>query len=153
LSEPIPYTPAPNGYTEDRRQLEAVRAWVKAAEADGWSLRPTFPKNETAESAATLERDGFKLMTLARVHQPQDRPGLRKRAEFYAVSIHLWGPDGVAIEPPPLYDWGAVRAGLRKCPECGAEDVETFRVAFANRACGSCRPALAKALEFPGWYN
>lgn len=41
------------------------------------------------------------------------------------------------------------------CPKCGkyVPLKEQKRVAFANRCCSDCYPALKAKLEYPGWYN
>jgi hypothetical protein len=71
----------------------------------------------------------------------------------YEASISIWGPDGMAVGVPELYEWGAVKAGLRTCNACGKTDVETFRFSFAGRCCNDCIPAMRKKHEYPGWTN
>ena len=92
--------------------------------------------------AASLGREGFTAGAITRDSERMVEAGL-----------HLWGPDRLAIDPPEVYDWDAIRAELRRCPECGETDVATVRVAFANRACEKCAPALRAKLETPGWCN
>lgn len=140
----------PYGYTDDMRAVEAVREYVEAAIADGWSARPSY-KGEPQESAATLERDGFKMHTIARVRTIE--PYMRRNTPRYTAEVSIWGPDGAGVEPPPDYSFEAIQAGVRACPECGRTGVDTVRVAFANRACTDCAPALTAKLCKPGWCN
>ena len=64
-----------------------------------------------------------------------------------------WCDRGIALRPIPLAYPGfeAIKALAHYCPECKRDGVETVRVAFANRACRDCEPALRAKLERPGW--
>ena len=65
--------------------------------------------------------------------------------------MSAWGPDRMALDVPTVYGWSAVVAGTRRCGECGREDVDTVRVAFANRMCADCAPAGRAAMERGNW--
>lgn len=144
------------GFTNDSREYQRVTAWRDEAIADGWKHEPTY-ENEAEERASRLSRDGFSAQILTRsrgnyIPDPRwpNHPAPHGKWT-YEAQVNVWGPDGVAVNPGLSYDWNVLTAGLRVCPECGAEDVETFRVAFANRACEECRPALTARLCTPGW--
>ena len=117
---------------------EEVTSWREAAVADGWIIRPTY-RHEPVESAATLDKDGFKAMLLA-------RPATKTRRNWN--DVHVWGPDGLAIDPPKEYSMDALIAGLRQCHYCSADDVDTTRYLFAGRCCLKCRKSLR---EPAGW--
>ena len=127
-----------SGATRD--QLAACDAWRDAAEADGWTIEPTY-SSELLTRAATLKREGYVAMVLTR-----DYPNGHIEAH-----VSVWGPDGLAIIAGFPYSWADVVAGASACSECGAAPVETVRVGFAGRVCKACRPAVAKVAEFPGW--
>lgn len=122
-----------------------VIAWRDAAVADGWTITPTYGREDVSR-ASTLARDGYKAMLLTREPIPGDR-----WATTQEYTLNLWCPRGIDIRPPAVYDWAKIVAGTRTCSVCGATDVDTQRVAFANRACAACAPALRKKMETPGW--
>ncbi len=128
------------GFTKNPKYIAAAHAWREAAIADGWSARPTYEEWEPLESAARLTRDGFTVQMLT-----------RQNGDSYTVSIHVWGPDGLAIKPPDEYSYPAIVAGVRTCNACDASDVETFAYSFAGRACAACLPAMREQHEKPGW--
>ncbi len=132
------------GFTNDQGRLDAARAFRDAAAADGWSIAPTYGASESVERAASLERDGFKMMVMART----SGEGAKWR---YEAKISIWGPDGLAIKPPNEYDFSAIAASLRRCNYCPATDVDTQRVGFAGRCCEACLPEQRKRVEYPGW--
>lgn len=132
------------GFTNDAAHVEAVRAFVQAAVADGWSIEPTYPTHESVESAARLKRDGYVLMVLSR-----DR-GETSRYR-YEAKVSGWGPDGLSIRVPKTYSWDAITSEPTTCRHCGATGVETFRYSFAGRACPVCVPGLRAMYERPGW--
>lgn len=144
-----------HGFTNDSREYERVIAWRDAAIADGWEHGSQ--SSEAEERWSKLTRDGFvcQVLTRSRGNEVLDPArGYHQSVHgkyAYQAKVSLWGPDGVAVNPGLIYDWDAIRESLRACPECGAKDVETFRVAFANRACAKCRPALEAKLCKPGW--
>lgn len=141
--EQIPYhAGGPFGFTNDLTVLEAVRQWRDAAIADGWTERDM--DNDPRRRRSHLNRDGYTAHTVTR----EGSDGSKWKCE---AAIYLWGPDGPAIEPPSIYDWAAITAGQRHCPVCGRDGVETFRIAFANRACAECRPCLRAKLEVGNW--
>jgi hypothetical protein len=109
-----------------------------AAVKDGWLIEPTY-EHESIDRAATLKKEGFFIQVITR---------LGKEA-----SINIWGPDGMAINPPDTYSWAAISSGLCICNLCGKTDVETHRFSFAGRACLECLPAAKKKHEYPGWTN
>lgn len=131
---------------ERRTFVELCHEWRKAAEADGWVFTPTYGDHEPVEQAFRGERDGFVISGIA-------RPGCDEGRDMSlpTASIHIWGPDRGAIDPPLVYDMAAIRAAADKCPECGTIGRQMVVVGFANRCCVACEPALRKAIEVPGW--
>ena len=109
---------------------EQVTSYREAAIADGWQ-----PK---AGSDYRLLRDGFVMDA---------------RESCAWDCIHIWGPDGLAIKVPSIYDWIAIQAGTKRCQFCKAKNVETQRVGFAGRCCAKCLPAKRAEIETPGWWN
>lgn len=137
-----PYPTSDFGHTNDLEHLKNVRDFVALAKIDGWTCEPTYPSHEPESAACKLHREGFLAQVLMRENQ-----GSWKACTI----IHLWGPDGLAIEPPFPYDWEKIKAGTRTCAACGKTDVETQRYSFAGRCCAGCRPEMAKRHERPGW--
>ena len=135
------------GFSNDVKDLESVRQWVAAAAADGWNINPSY-RTESVESAATLDKDGFRVLALMR-----DRGENHDRRYRYEAKVSAGGPDGLAISVPRIYDFALIRKAVRCCGECGKDDVETERVGFAGRVCASCLPEARKKHEFPGWTN
>ena len=113
------------------------------AEADGWIFAKTYG-HEPVEHAFKGRREGYVLLGIA-------RPGSKNLLP--TGSISAWGPDGLALSPIPVLYPGldVLKTLARHCPECGAKDVDTVRVAFANRCCEQCAPKLRAKLEKPGW--
>lgn len=116
------------GLTDDETFLEAARDFRFAALADGW-----VAKDDTGEH---FEKEGFNLHVLSRICKPGSN---RYR---YMASVHIWGPDRLAIFPPDVYDWETIKARVRTCNYCGASDVDTQRISFAGRSCAKCIPGL-----------
>ena len=127
--------------------LDYVTIFRQAAVADGWTQQPTYPGSEPIEQAASLEKDGWKMQVICRP-TTMDRRGQPIRC---SASIHIWGPDDLAVNVPRSYDWAELQDGLRTCSACKATNVETQRVGFAGRVCATCLPAQRKAIERPGW--
>jgi hypothetical protein len=125
------------GLTDDLDHFEAAAAFKRAVLADGW--KATDGTNEH------FEKEKFVVHVLNRVNEP---PGNRYA---YTASVHIWGPDGLAIEPPDAYDWTVILAHSRKCNYCEKTDIDTFRIGFAGRACKDCIPKLRPTHERPGW--
>lgn len=123
--------------------LRCCRIWKVVAEADGWVFSPTY-QNESVDHAFRGTREGFTIQGIA-------RPGGEGKSP--SASIHIWGPDGMAVRTPLVYSMEAIRAGARTCNYCGAEDVDTVRVGFAGRCCRSCEPTIRPQIETPGWNN
>lgn len=139
----IPYRPAGEfGNSNEDAHILSVEQYRDAAVADGWKISPTYG-NEPVTSAAKLRRDGFVMSVLAR-----RRTGGRYK---YEAGIHIWGPDGLGVEPPPIYSFAAIVAGTRRCSACGKGDVETTRFSFAGRCCRDCLPEMRRQHEQPGW--
>jgi hypothetical protein len=133
------------GLTNDEQEIDEVSAFREAAIADGWEAKPGSA-GELIESYAYLTKDGFTMHVLARRQE-----GMKFK---FQASVNIWGPDGLAIQlTGPIYDWESIKAGLRRCAECGKEDVDTQRYSFAGRCCADCRPELAKKHEYTGWTN
>jgi hypothetical protein len=135
------------GFTNDVADLEAVRQWVADAVADGWDIEPTY-RVEPVGRAARLTRDGYIAMALMR-----DNSGETGRRWRYEANVSVWGPDGLAISVPRKYDFALIEKAVRRCGECGKEDVDTQRVGFAGRTCAGCLPEARKKHEYPGWTN
>lgn len=123
---------------ESPERQKQVREWVRSAICDRWFHR-------LYSNVCTLEREGFKARVLMR--DATGPPG------FTEYSIHAWGPDGASISVACPYDWAQILAEPFRCPQCNATGVDTVRVAFADRACVKCAPALRAKLETPGWSN
>jgi hypothetical protein len=144
------------GFTNDTKEYDRVRSFRDAAIADRWSHKATYD-SEPEERASHLYREGFVMSVLTRSRENEvlnPARGIYSTSHGkwrYEAQVHIWGPDGMAIDSGPVYDWGKLTAGLRHCPECGADDVDTQLVGFANRVCADCAPALRKKIEKPGW--
>ncbi len=134
-------------FTEDA--YKRAVAWRDAALADGWISTATYGESEADGRASTLTRDGFKASVITRLPKPTSHhPNPKHEGE-----VSVWGPDRLAVEPGQTYDWEHIKAGLRHCGRCNADDVETTRVAFADRACLPCLPKAREKYEQPGWCN
>ena len=133
-------------FTNDPAALHRVIEFRDAATADGWSIEPTYLKHETVHRAASLKKDGFSMSILTQAMEPG-------RKWKYEASINIWGPDGLCIKAPKVYDWAAIQAGVQVCGYCGSEGVETQRVGFAGRSCDACLDSARKKDEYPGWCN
>ncbi len=141
------------GFGNDPEPLEYVRAYRDEMVADGWSITPTYG-SEPADVSATLKRDGFICLLLARDKgSDEDRPERLKGLKRYETKISMWGPDGLAIRPPSPYSFEACLASTRSCSACQAKDVDTVRVGFAGRVCKTCLPTERARIERPGWDN
>lgn len=147
---PYQMTPAEREAEEAQRvaRLGVLRVWRERAIADGWLHAPTYD-TESELTACTLTHPTrhYKVSLLLR---PPDPP----RQPMTCATINAWDADGIALDHainPERYDMAALIAGERSCPACGAKDVETVRIAFANRACRACAFELRKQLERPGW--
>jgi len=136
------------GFTNSQADLDAVIAWRDAAIADGWSHRPTYGKSESEDRACTMEKNGYKAMVLTRT--PIEGKPSKWKAE---AEVNIWGPDGLAIKPPNVYDWEAIQSAVATCGYCGAHPVKTERVGFAGRCCETCLPTMRAKIEVPGWAN
>lgn len=148
MTDPIPYKAEGQwGIRKDAeadQALQSVRDWRAAAIAAGWAHEPTYPTCEGEDRAMRLRGPGgWVALTLAR----DDRDKGRKAK----ADIKLWGPDGLAVRVPPLFDMAALEAGQLRCSRCKAEGVPTERVGFAGRVCGSCIEAARREIETPGW--
>lgn len=129
--------------TAYRKPLMAVvHAYRHALADDGWQVLPTYG-HEPVERAWRAYRDGFIISGLCRVDEHGNPKG--------CPELCGWGPDGLAINIPKAYSFAAIKAATLQCGVCGAEGVETERVAFANRSCAACAPGLRKQIETPGW--
>ena len=131
------------GHTnDDSRYMDAIR-WKKAAIADGWNATPTY-ESESIESATKLEKDGFICTILTRTNVGQWK---------YVVSINIWGPDKLVINPPTEYSWEKIINAISVCSYCYRKDVETQRVGFAGRCCADCIIVQREKIETVGWCN
>jgi hypothetical protein len=129
-------------------EKEAADAYRDAAVANGWSIKPTYEEHEPVTSAASLDKDGFHMSILARTNDLKLYPNVKR---LYDIDISIWGPDGLAINPPLHYDMEAIRKGVRICSHCGKTDVDTVRYSFAGRCCKECLPAMRAKYEQSGW--
>ena len=132
------------GFTNDAADYEAACKWREDAIADGWEHEPTYPGHEPESTACKLHKGAFRTQIITR-----ERVG--KWA--YEADVHVWGSDGLAVKPDRVYSFQQLADGLRVCVWCGATDVSTSRVGFANRVCEACLPEARKKLECPGWYD
>ena len=128
-----------------KKWLPIVHKWRTDLQADDWAIQPTY-QHEPVEHSWKATKDGFIVMGLARPIPSPD-------GTVPKPDINIWGPDGLAIEVPDQYSMSELIIRTRMCSVCGARDVATVRVAFANRTCEECRPKLAAKLERPGWTN
>ncbi len=127
---------------------QAVRDWKNAAIQDGWTCQPLNSDSRWKERWVKLQRDGFVVQVMTR--DPVEGDLMRQSTEY---DIAAWGPDGLALDVPYPYDWAAMQRNLLLCSECKRFVEKTVRVAFANRTCEKCAPALRAQMEKPGWYN
>jgi hypothetical protein len=145
-NEKLPYTPVGDfGFTNSADHIESVRQFRDAAAADGWSIEGTYEPSESIDRASRLTRDGFVMQIITR-----DNIG-KGGSKHFEASVHIWGPDGLAITPPNFYDFKEMVARTRRCSACKAEDVDTVRYSFAGRCCNACLPEMRMRHEKPGW--
>lgn len=138
-------------YSNDIRDHEAAVAWRTAALADGWTMESVY-KTEPMESYARIRKEGYSGHVCARVTEEMKARYSHYVSKWkYNSEISLWGPDNLAIEAPAVYSWDAITQGTKTCSECGKTNVETTRVAFANRVCLSCLPASRAKHEVGNW--
>lgn len=140
------------GFGESRDPWEYVTAYREQMVADGWGVEPTYGDHEPLESAARLTRDGFVCQILTRDKGPNEAREPRNQGlKRYETTIHIWGPDRLAIKPPYPYSFEACVAATSHCSACGARGVATERVGFAGRVCAACLPGQRRQIETPGW--
>lgn len=120
--------------------------WVKDAIADGWLAEPTY-KGEDIDNATRLMKEGFIVLAIDRVEKKQPW-GITPAQQ----SVHVWGPDGLAIDPPETYSMEELKRKLRICGYCGKEG-PTKRIGFAGRTCDECHAKNVSRIEYPGWTN
>lgn len=108
-----------------------------AAQLDDWDLRPKNT-NYPHHKAAVLKRDGYVMEIIV----------LEKLEK---ADVIILGPDGLAIKPPPKYDWRAIKAGMDTCNVCGNSGVDVYKFSFAGRCCEKCLPNMQERHEYPGW--
>ena len=134
-------------FSEDNLTFDELDAWFNSAVKDGWVVSEVYPGHEGVETAAYLDRDGFKVMLMRRKEFGQS-------VQTYG-ELSIWGPDGLTIPTTPTYDFEAMKKAITSCPHCKAEGVKTSRINFAGRACEKCKsdPAFMAKAEPPGWAN
>ena len=130
------------GFTDNDNVYQRIVEFRDAAIQDGWDAKPTYPKTEPIETAASLSKDGFSMMILTRLQCGKWK---------YEATIAIWGPDGLNIDVPTVYSFKEITKGLRHCNLCGKNDVNTERFSFAGRCCAECLPEARKKHEYPGW--
>lgn len=116
--------------------LGEVIRWREAAIADGWEAEPLYGDHEPIGKAAKLTREGYVAQVYAR--------------DENNAMVSVWGPDGLAVDPPIPYEWDAIVYMTKVCAYCGRVG-DTVRLGFAGRACPACRKELAPKVEYPGW--
>ena len=132
------------GLTNEEQELNEVTAFREAAIADGWDAKPGSAA-ELIEDYAHLTKEDFAMHVVSRRNVGKWK---------FQAELNIWGPDGLAVGLlSPIYNWEEIKGGLRRCNECGKQDVETQRYSFAGRCCEECRPKLAAQYEKPGWTN
>lgn len=130
-------------------EAQRIEAWRLAALADGWQQVPTY-RGESVERAATLTKDGFKALLINRPSGPERPDGSGFTGE---VQLNVWGPDGLAVLVPKVYDFAALTENLQRCEFCQQVVEKTVRIGWAGRACPPCREKHAPEIERPGWTN
>ena len=131
------------GFTNDDKEHQRMMGYRQAVIADGWTCKPRY-EGEPIDSYSEHEKNGFTLIICTR-----SPVGKWK----YQAEVSIWGPDGLAIEPPKVYSMDGILKNESKCCMCKTVGVPTSRVAFANRVCDKCLPEARKKLEYPGWCN
>lgn len=137
--------------THELRDPALIFAWRDAAVADGWTITPTY-ENESVDTAFHLAHaNGFKISGCARPDTKSYPPRpVQPSGGYYTLAG--WDDRGIGFDPfPAVYSLAALVALTRHCPICGADDVDTNRVGFADRACATCTPGLRAKIETPGW--
>ena len=133
------------GFTNNENEIERVRKWRNDAIADGWSHKPTYGDGEEEDRACSLEKDGWKALILTRINDT-------KRHKFsFEAEVSVWGPDGLSINPSPVYNFDLMKQDIRTCHSCNKINIETFRFSFAGRCCKECLPEMRRKHEYPGW--
>lgn len=132
-------------FSDNNLTFDELDAWFNAAIKDGWKATEVYPGHETVDTAAYLEKDGFKVMLMR-------RKVLWGNKQTHG-DINIWGPDGLFIPPIPAYDLEKLKKGLFFCQGCGYHAFPTSRVNFAGRACEKCQkdPEFMKKAEPRGW--
>jgi hypothetical protein len=77
-------------------KLQQVRQWVADAMADGWDYKPTYAEEHFSQ-AITLNKNGYIVMAIMR---PVGTKFVHKTLTKDDVNLHIWGPDGLAVDPP-----------------------------------------------------
>lgn len=130
---------APLGDTQEK--LDAVRRWRDAAVADGWSQEAMYGPYEDVDRVARLRKDGWVAQVFMRVYD----------TGYIHANVTIWGPDNLQVTVPPIYSMEALVKNLRKCLNCGAEDVDVVSYSFAGRCCKACFPELARKTMSGNW--
>jgi len=133
------------GFTNNEELYQQAGVFRDAAAADGWEIEPTYG-TESVDRAASLTKDDFVMRVLSRTHEEGSK-------WKYQAEVYIWGPDGLAINPPNKYDFEAIKEKVESCGYCNAKGVPTQRVGFAGRSCETCLPEQKKIQEYPGWTN
>jgi hypothetical protein len=129
------------GFTNDGKQMELAYAFIEAAITDGWEQYQSYP-SESTERACKLKREGFVISAITRT-----KVGKWK----FEVQLNAWGPDGLCIKLPIVYNPETFLKAETTCGICNKEVEKTFRYSFAGRACADCIPEARKKHEQPGW--
>ncbi len=135
------------GFTNSQADYDAVVAWREAAIADGWDHEPSYGGHESEDRACRLKRNGFVVLIISRKPLSLTMDTGRWLAE---AQVNAWGPDGMAIRVPDVYDGACFSVAVETCGYCGASSVTTERVGFAGRACPDCAPKERAKLP-PNW--
>jgi len=114
-----------------------IQAYQQALIADGWEPSAIYADQYDPEKTARFKRAGFTIT-------------FYRRADSLSESVAAWGPDGLAVDLPPEYDWAQLQANCKICSNCGRRG-DTVRLGFANRVCPTCRATIGDQVEYPGW--
>lgn len=136
-----------NDVDDGARALAAVLQWRADAIASGWTWEQTYA-NEAPDRAMRLHGPGgWVAQTLARTVQRFNGYGATRPT----AEITVWGPDGLQVPVPLLFDMDALTKALTTCSHCQTEGVATTRVGFAGRYCDPCAVKARPVVEAPGW--
>lgn len=136
------------GITTDPEVAQAAREFRLAALADGWHSEPIVQSSEPPEVRDHLYR-GHKDKRWTLHILVRDEGSNTDGDNVWTVNVSAWAPDGLSVLLPVVYEANVIRANVRRCNVCEAEDVDTTRYSFAGRCCEPC----GKLPEQNGFYT